>query len=116
MPAFHVLTKKPIAFQTYLPGLRINCYFLVSQLSGANNMPLGFTTPSGYSIEEMHAESVTIKTSGSENNCASPMLAVSADGMKLLLHVILKYNAMPEKQPPTGILGKRQNQGWLSAD
>lgn len=78
----------------------------MSQLSGANNMPLGFTMPSGYRVEEMHAESVTIKASGSENNGASLMLAVSAAGMKLLLHVILKYNAMPKKQPPTGILGK----------
>lgn len=70
-------------------------------MSSANNTPLGFDTPSGYSVEEMRAESVIIKTLGSENNGASLMLAVSADGMKLLLHVILKYNAMPKKQLPT---------------
>lgn len=101
MPTFHVLTKKQIAFQTYLIELHINHSYLVSQLSSANITPLGFDVQSGYSVEEMRAESVITKTLGSEKNGASLMLAVSADGMKLLLRVILEYNAMPEKQLPT---------------
>jgi len=88
----------------------------VSQLSSANNTPLGFDTPSGYNVEEMCAESVIVKSLGSEKKCAPLMLVVSAGGMKLLLHIILKYNAMPKKQLPTRIAGKCQNQGWLSAD
>lgn len=101
LPTFHVFTKNQIAFQTYLTGLCINHSYLGSQLSSANNTPLGFDMPSGYSVEEMRAESVIIKTFGSEKNCTSLMLAASADGMKWLLHVILKYNAMPKKQLPT---------------
>lgn len=81
MPTFHVLTKKQIALQTCLIGLYINHSYLVSQLSSANNIPLGFDMPSGYSVEEMRAESVIMKTLGNEKNGASLMLAVSADGM-----------------------------------
>lgn len=92
--------KKQFAFQTYLIGLCINNSYLVSQLSGANNTPLGFDMPSGCNTEEMCAELAVIRTLGSEKNRASLMLAVSADSMKLLLHVILKY-AMPRKQLPT---------------
>lgn len=113
MPTFHVLTKKQIAFQMYLIGLHISHSYLVSQLSSANNTSLGFDMPSGYSVEEMRAESV-IKTLGSEKNCASLMLAVSVDGMKLLLRVVFKYNAVPKKQLPTKIVSRCQNE--VSAD
>ena len=85
----------------HLIGLHVNHSYLVSQLSSANTTPLGFDMPSGYSVEEMCAESVIIKTLGSEKNGVSLMMAVSADGVELLLHVILKYNAMPKKQLPT---------------
>lgn len=78
MPTFHVLTKKQIAFQTYLIELRINHSYLVSQLSSANITPLGFDVQSGYSVEEMRAESVITKTLGSEKKwCITDVGSVS---------------------------------------
>lgn len=101
-------------------GLPIEHGSLLSQLSSANKIPLGFDMPSGYNVEEMGAESVITKTLGSErkkkNLCITVMLAVLADGMKLLLCVILQYKAMPKKQLPARMAGRCRNEGWLPAD
>lgn len=72
----------------------------MSQLSSAISKSPDFAMSSGYNVEEKDAESVK-KTLGSEKNGATLMLAASADGMILLLHISLMYNAMLRKQLPT---------------
>lgn len=54
-------------------GLPIEHGSLLSQLSSANKIPLGFDMPSGYNVEEMGAESVIIKTLGSERKKKKPV-------------------------------------------
>lgn len=49
----------------------------MSQLSCANNTPLGFDTPSGYSVEEMRAESVMIKKSEEKKWCITNIGSIS---------------------------------------
>ncbi|KFP45913.1 Pogo transposable element with KRAB domain, partial [Chlamydotis macqueenii] len=86
--------------QQYVIGLHKGHDNLLSQMGNADEAPA--------------QKSVTIKTLGNEKMCITVMLAVLADGIKLPPYVILKRKTMLKDQLPTGIIGRCQNQGWMS--
>jgi hypothetical protein len=56
-----------------------------------------------------------IRTSGCEKQCCTMMLAITADGRKLLPYVIFKRNTMPKAKLLNGVHLHVKGKSWMDA-
>jgi hypothetical protein len=106
---------KIIAFHKFVIGLSKNNSYLLSQIGNANQTPLYFYMPTNTTIKGKGEKSVIIHTSGCKKQRCTVMLAITADGRKLLSYVIFKRKTMPKAKLPYGVHVHVQGKGWNDA-
>ena len=85
----------------------------VSNLGNADQTPLTFDLPINRTVDFVGNSSVTIKTTGSEKNRFTVMLACTADGTKLPPYVIFKRKTLLKEKFPPGLIVRVQEKGWM---
>lgn len=71
-------------------------------------MPVYFGMSFSYTVNDVGAKSVVIKTLGYENKHVTVTLAVLTDGSKVPPYVILNHKTMPKAQLPREIIVRCQ--------
>ena len=74
------------------------------QIGNADEMPVFFDMPSNTTVDTKGVKSILLRGTGNEKNRITVMLAVTADGEKLLPYVILKRKTIPKESFPKGIV------------
>lgn len=107
---------KLIAFQKHVINLRKQNRYLLSQIGNADQTPVWFDMPENTTVNVRGERSVQVKTTGSEKQRCTVMLAITADGRKLPPYVVFKRKTMPKDKFPTGIIVRVQEKGWMTDD
>jgi hypothetical protein len=87
---------KIIAFHKFVIRPRKNSSCLLSKMGSMDQTPLYFDMLTNTTIEGKGEKSVIVRTSGCEKQRCTVMLAITADGRKLLPYVIFKRQTMPK--------------------
>lgn len=72
--------------------------------------------PQNSMMELRGAKSVHVRTTGAEKQQCTVMLAVFADGRKLLPFIVFKRKTLLRNFLPAGIHVRAQEKGWMSAE
>lgn len=86
-----------------------------SHTGNADQTHLNFDMPRTMTAEQTGAWSVHIRTTGTEKQRCTVMLAVITGGRKLPPYVIFKRKTLPKGKFPHGIHIRVQEMGWMSA-
>lgn len=79
----------------------MNCYIL-SQIGNADEMPVYFSVPSTYTVDDVRAQFVMIETSADEKM------------FKLPPHIILNWKPVHKEQLSIGIIVRYQPKGLMT--
>lgn len=90
--------------------------FILSQIGNADQAPMNFDLPMSRTFDQRGARSVRVKTTDAKKQRFMVMLAITANGRKLLPHVIFKMKTLPKANFPSGIHIQAQEKGWMSPD
>lgn len=108
---------KLVAFQKYVIGLRRDHDYSFGQIGNADETPVFFDMPSAYTVNEVGAREVRVKTTGYEKQRVTVMLCITADGRKLPPYIILKRKNMPKNEPfPGDVIVRVHEKGWMTAE
>lgn len=108
---------KLIAFQKYVLGLRRENDYGLGQIGNADETPVFFDMPRAYTVNEVGAREVKVRTTGYEKQRVTVMLCITADGRKLPPYIILKRKNMPKNEPfPSDVIVRAQEKGWMTAE
>lgn len=105
--------QKVIDFHRFVIRKRKAKKYLLSQIGNADQTPISFDMPQSRTIDTKGTSSVIVRTTGSEKQRCTVMLAVTADGRKLAPYVVLKRKTMPKVKFPRGIHVRVQEKGWM---
>ena len=83
-------------FQSFIIKLRKKNDYSLSQIGNADQTPLTFVLPSATTITTKGAKSISMTTTGNEENRFTVMLACPADGGKLPPYIVFKRKTMPK--------------------
>lgn len=73
--------------------------------------------PRVYTVNEVGAREVRVKTTGYQKQHVTVMLCITADGRKLPPYIILKWKNMPKNEPcPGDVIIRVQEKGWMTAE
>lgn len=100
-------------FQSFIINLRKKHHYSLSQIGNPDQTPLTFDMPSGTTIDQKGAKTVTVKNTGNEKNRFTVMLGCTADGGKLPAYVFFKRKAFPKLPFPKGIIIQVNEKGWF---
>lgn len=77
--------------------------FILSQIGNADQAPMNFDLPMSRTFDQRGARSVRVKTTDAKKQRFMVMLAITANGRKLLPHVIFKMKTLLKANFPSGI-------------
>ena len=85
-------------------------------IGNADETPVFFDMSGDTTVNECGASMVQVQTAGAEKQRCTVMLAITADGHKLLPYAIFKHATLPKEKLPTGIVVRVQQNSWMTED
>jgi hypothetical protein len=94
--SFHQTLRRNFLCFRNVTGLRKGNNYLLSRTGNTDKTPVYFDMSFNYTVDDIGAKSVLIKTLGNEKMQVTVMLMVLADGIKLLPYVMFNRKTVKE--------------------